>query len=101
MERKFTTQDVQELIKMVAVPKWHREGKLLRRRPIEYKLTKIKDNAKKGCVYVVDFKDSMVENTFTQELVFLVNDKTFASDEYNFSGEWQQLLKLKENVKSI
>ncbi|MBO5954803.1 MAG: hypothetical protein J6Q13_02395 [Clostridia bacterium] len=101
MEIKFTTEDVKDFIKQVAIPKWHKERKLLRRKPIEYKLTKIKETKKSGCVYVIDFRDSMVENTFINELIFVVNETTFASDEYNFSEEWQQLLKLKQYAKTI
>ena len=101
MTTKFTTEDVKDLIKQVAIPKWHKERKLLRRRPIEYKLTKIKESKKSGSVYAIDFKDSMVENTFTEELIFVVNETTFMSDEYNFSEEWKQFLKFKQNAKTI
>ena len=96
----FTTEDVKELINKVGIQKWHKERKLLRRRPIEYKLTKITENAKKGCRYAIDFTDSMVENTFKEELIFTVDETTFMSDEYDFSEEWQQLLKLKQNTVS-
>lgn len=96
----FTTEDVQELIKTVAIQKWYKERKLLRRRPIEYNLTKIKENDKKECLYAIDFENSMVDNTFTKELIFTVNETTFANDEYNFSEEWQQLLNLRNMVQS-
>ena len=97
---KYTVEDVKYFIKDIIVEKLRKDGKLKRKRPIQYNLSIITDNKKRSKIYILDFSMSL-ENNMPEPLEFKVTAKKFISKEYDFSSEWQQYLKQQENIKTI
>ena len=92
---------VKEFLKDVAHPVWVRDGKLKAHRPINYGITRIKEDGKRSYTFVFDFNNSSDKSMVAESLSFKVTTKMFVSNEYDFSKEWQAFQKNKENLKTI
>ena len=91
---------VKEFLKEVVHPIWFKNGKLKAHRPINYEITRIKEDGKRSYNFVLDFSKSLHKDNFTENLSFKVTTRMFISNEYDFSKEWQAFQKSKENVQT-